>query len=397
MHPVADLVSGTAPSTFGHESRSFLFQTASATAQSQPALIALNAILAECKKRQASDVHLTAGIKPYFRQTNLIAPFGDRALAPGEVEQMALAIMTDEQTRVFRERHQIDLAFFSEDHTRYRANIYRQRGSVALALRRLDDDFKSLADLNLPPQLSELADFPFGLVIVTGATGSGKSTTLATMIHQINCGRQCHIITIEDPIEHVHQNVKSLIHQRELYCDVPDFASALKAALREDPDVLLVGEMRDLETMRAAITAAETGHLVFSTLHTGDVVGAIGRMVSSFPADEQPLVRDQLSRVLRAVVSQRLVRHKNGSSRVPVVEIMRINAALANLIRQGDMRQAYNIIQSGADEGMLLLEQALAYLTASQFIAKEEALFWARDPSVFESRLKLLTQRGWGR
>jgi twitching motility protein PilT len=305
--------------------------------------------------------------------------------------------MSDQQQQVFREKQQIDLAFFTPDNTRYRANVFRQRASVAIAIRRLDDNFLSFNDLNLPPQLGELANFPFGLVVVTGATGSGKSTTLATIIHQINHTRECHIITIEDPIEHVHKNEKSLVHQRELYCDVPDFASALKASLREDPDVLLVGEMRDLETMRAAITASETGHLVFSTLHTGDCVGSISRMVGAFPAEEQPMVRDQLSRVLRAVVSQRLVRHKNGKGRIPVIEIMRVNHALANLIRTGDMRQALTAIQSGAEEGMLLLEQSLACLVAAQLVAKEEALHWARDASVFESRLKSMTQRGWGR
>jgi len=309
---------------------------------------------------------------------------------------MAAGLMTEAQRRVFAEQQQLDLAFFSADHTRYRVNVYQQRGVTALAIRRLDDEFRDLVSLNLPPQLADLAEFPYGLVIVTGPTGSGKSTTLASIIHQINSTRACHIITIEDPIEHVHKSLRSLMHQRELHCDVPSFASALRAALREDPDVLLVGEMRDLDTMRAAITAAETGHLVFSTLHTGDVVGSIGRMVGSFPADEQPMVRDQLSRVLRAVVSQRLLRRHDGQGRVPVVEIMRVNSAIANLIRLGDMRQGVSIISSSADEGMLLLEQSLAYLTAAGIIAREEALIWCRDIGVFESRLKSLSQRGRG-
>jgi twitching motility protein PilT len=362
----------------------------------QPYVLKLHELLAECKKRGASDVHLTGGVKAYFRVDNDVFPIGE-PLPPDDVEQIALALMTEPQRHVFHEKLQIDLAFFTPDNTRYRANAFRQRGSVALAIRRLDEEFRTLNDLNLPPQLDELANFPFGLVVVTGATGSGKSTTLATILHQINLHRACHVITIEDPIEHVHQNNKSLFHQRELHCDVADFATALKAALREDPDVLLVGEMRDLETMRAAITAAETGHLVFSTLHTGDCVGSISRMVGAFPADEQPMVRDQLSRVLRAVVSQRLVRHKSGKGRVPVVEIMRINSAVSNLIRTGDMRQALTAIQAGAEEGMLLLEQSLACLAAANLIAVEEARLWARDLNVFESRYKSLTQRGWGR
>jgi twitching motility protein PilT len=401
MNPVATLVSGASaealsPVIAQHSQPNFLFQSSTLGAEDQKQIARLHAILAECKRRSASDVHLTGGIHTYFRIDNDVVPYGD-PLSPTDVESIALALMTSQQRQVFLEKQQIDLAFFTPDDTRYRANAYRQRGSVALALRRLDEDFRSFNDLNLPPQLEELANFPFGLVVVTGATGSGKSTTLATILHQINVSRACHVITIEDPIEHVHSNKKSLFHQRELHCDVPDFATALKAALREDPDVLLVGEMRDLETVRAAITAAETGHLVFSTLHTGDCVGSISRMVGSFPADEQPMVRDQLSRVLRAVVSQRLVRHKTGKGRVPVVEIMRVNAALSNLIRVGDMRQALTAIQAGADEGMLLLEQSLACLAAANLIALEEARLWARDVSVLESRYKTLTQRGWGR
>jgi twitching motility protein PilT len=356
----------------------------------------LEEILNLCKRHDASDIHLTGGMPAYFRIHNDIVPASEEPLSAELITQIAAELMTEPQHRVFQERQQLDLAFFSADRTRYRVNVFQQRGVTALAIRRLDDEFRDLASLNLPPQLAELAEFPFGLVIVTGPTGSGKSTTLASIIHQINTTRRCHIITIEDPIEHVHRNHLSLIHQRELHCDVPSFASALKAALREDPDVLLVGEMRDLETMRAAITAAETGHLVFSTLHTGDAVGSIGRMVGSFPADEQPVIRDQLSRVLRAVVSQRLLRRKGGQERVPAVEIMRVNSALANLIRLGDTRQAVSIITSGADEGMLLLEQSLAYLTAADAIDRAEALLWCRDESVFEARLKSLSPRGRG-
>jgi twitching motility protein PilT len=380
------------------------FSTAATFGTSEIALSArpstrrtLEALLTQCQHQDASDVHLTGGLPAYFRIQNDILPASDEPLSEEVVAAIAAELMTEEQRRVFQQRQQLDLAFFSADGTRYRVNVYRQRGVTALALRRLNSEFHDLHSLNLPPQLGELAEFPFGLVIVTGPTGSGKSTTLASIIHQINTTRRCHIITIEDPIEHVHRNHASLIHQRELHCDVPSFASALKAALREDPDVLLVGEMRDLDTMRAAITAAETGHLVFSTLHTGDAAGSIGRMVGAFPADEQPLVREQISRVLRAVVSQRLLARKDSSGRVPAVEIMRVNSALANLIRQGDMRQAFSIITTGADEGMLLLEQSLAYLTAAGAIDRSEALRWCRDEGVFNARWKTLTQprSGW--
>jgi twitching motility protein PilT len=402
MHPVASLVSGAeTPHVSVNAAASppepkFLFRAAVAAESNDCAIARLHGLLAEGKRRGASDVHITGGVATYCRIDNDLLPLSE-VLAPSDVEQLALALLTPTQLRVFEQQKQIDLAFFTPDNTRYRANVYRQRGSVALAIRRLDEQFRTLQELNLPPQLAELADFPFGLVVVTGATGSGKSTTLATILHQINLQRASHVITIEDPIEHVHDNRRSLFHQRELHVDVSDFATALKAALREDPDVLLVGEMRDLETMRAAITAAETGHLVFSTLHTGDCVGSIGRMVGAFPADEQPMVRDQLSRVLRAVVSQRLLRHKSGRGRVPAVEIMRVSPAISNLIRLGDMRQAINMIQAGSDEGMLLLEQSLACLAAANLIDIDEARIWARDASVLESRFKSLTQRGWGR
>ena len=354
----------------------------------------LDALLDLCVERRASDVHLTGGVLPYFRIDNALVPIGDQAFSPHEVEQMAESLMTDHQHRVFQDKQSLDLAFFTPGKTRYRVNIFRQRGSVAMALRRLDDEFKTLVQLNLPPQLGELGNFPYGLVLVTGPTGSGKSTTLATIIHQVNLTRNCHVITIEDPIEYVHKNLKSLVRQRELFCDVPTFASALRAALREDPDVILVGEMRDFETIQAAIIAAETGHLVFSTLHTGDCVGSISRMVSVFPSDEQVAVREQLSRTLRAVVSQRLIRRADGKGRVPAVEIMRVNPAIANLIRLGDQRQIYSVMQTGSEDGILILDQALAYLTAGGLITREEALHWSRDSSVFESRLRMAQKRG---
>jgi twitching motility protein PilT len=262
-----------------------------------------------------------------------------------------------------------------------------------MAIRRLDENFRTFDELTLPPQMIQLSSYPHGLVIVTGPTGSGKSTTLATLINRINESRNAHIITIEDPLEFIHQNKKSLVRQRELHLDVPNFAEAVRAALREDPDVILVGEMRDLETMRAAIVAAETGHLVFSTLHTGDVVGSISRMMSVFPAEEQSAVKNQLARVLRAVVSQKLVHRTGGEGRVPAVEIMFVTPAIANLIRTGELQQIYSMMQTGNAEGMLLLEQSLANLYHFGLIAREDAVRMARDVSIFESRLKRLQER----
>lgn len=341
---------------------------------------------------QASDIHLTSGCLPYMRLRNEVKSVADEPFSPFAIEQIAMSMMTDSQRQVFDQNHTIDFAFFSDSGSRFRVNVYRQRGTVALCLRRLDEEFKSFDELTLPPQMSKLADYTHGLVLVTGPTGSGKSTTLATIINRINETRAHHIITIEDPIEYIHANKKSLVHQRELHCDVPTFADAVRAALREDPDVILVGEMRDRETTRAAIIAAETGHLVLSTLHTGDVVGSISRMISVFSAEEQDAVRNQLSRVLRAVVAQRLVHRVNGVGRAPAVEIMFVTSAIQNLIRTGDLTQIYSMMQTGNADGMLLLEQSLASLFAFGLIGHEEATQLVRDKNIFETRLRRIEE-----
>jgi twitching motility protein PilT len=345
-------------------------------------------ILAECEKIQASDIHITSGVSPYMRIRNEVKSVSEEVLTPFVVEQMAMALMTESQREVFSQKLSIDFAFFAESGVRYRANVFRQRGTVAMALRRLDNEFRSWDDLTLPPQMEELSKFLHGLVLVTGPTGSGKSTTLATIIHQINMTRHCHIITIEDPLEFIHDNLKSLVRQRELYSDVLTFSDAIRAALREDPDVLLVGEMRDVATIRAAIIAAETGHLVLSTLHTNDVVSSVSRIVAVFPAEEQESVRNQLSRALRAVVSQRLVHRSGNQGRVPAVEIMRVNSAISNLIRTGELQQIYSVMQTGNNEGMLLLEQSLAALLAHNVISREDAIRYSRDTNVLERRLR---------
>lgn len=349
-------------------------------------------ILDLCIELEASDIHITSGTPVYMRIRNDCKPVSEDALSPFVVEQMAMAMMTDNQREVFTEKHTIDFAFFGDSGNRFRVNVFRQRGTVAMVLRRLDEEFKSFDQLTLPPQMSQLADYLHGLVIVTGPTGSGKSTTLATIINQINETRSNHIITIEDPVEYVHKNKQSLVRQRELHCDVLTFADAVRASLREDPDVILVGEMRDVETMRAAIIAAETGHLVLSTLHTGDVVGSISRMISVFPAEEQEAVRNQLSRVLRAVVSQRLLHRIDGSGRVPGVEIMFVTSAIQNLIRTGEIQQIYSLMQTGNADGMLLLEQSLASLFAFGLISRDEADQLVRDGNIFETRLRRIQE-----
>ena len=347
-------------------------------------------ILDLCKQSDASDIHITSGVEPYMRVRNDVVKVTDEKLSPSMVEEVAKYMMTESQREVFSEQHTIDFAFFSSDGTRFRVNVFRQRGSVAMALRRLASEFRNFDDLYLPPQLSRLAEFHNGLVLVTGPTGSGKSTTMATIVDKVNESRHAHIITIEDPVEFVHPNKKSLVRQRELHCDVLNFADAVRAALREDPDVLLVGELRDTETMRAAVTAAETGHLVLSTLHTNDVVGTVSRVIGVFPADEQDAIRNQLARTLRAVVSQRLVHQLGGQGRVPAVEVMFVTPAISNLIRTGELEQIYSLMQSGNEDGMLLLEQSLASLFAHGLISEDDAMRLTRDPNIFESRLKVI-------
>ncbi|MBM3999574.1 MAG: PilT/PilU family type 4a pilus ATPase [Planctomycetes bacterium] len=342
---------------------------------------------------RASDIHITGGMSPYYRVDAEIDPCLDYVLMPELVDQMASSLMSAAQQVVFREKQTLDLAFTGPSGTRFRVNLFRERGQTAMAVRRLDDKFRSIEELHLPESFGEIAEFPHGLVIVTGPTGSGKSTSLASLINRINGSRKGHIVTIEDPVEFVHQNRRCLVHQRELHTDVPSFASAVRAALREDPDVLLVGEMRDIETMRAAITAAETGHLVFSTLHTGDAVGAIDRMISVFPAEEQTCVREQLSRVLRAVVSQRLVTRCDGPGRVPALEIMRVNNAIANQIRLGEPHQIYSVMQTATHDGMLILEQSLADLVAQGLISGTDAKSLARDSNILDSRLRMARGR----
>lgn len=345
-------------------------------------------------KLLASDIHLTSGCKPYMRVRNEMQAVMEEKLTAAMVEQIARSMMSEHQQQLFTKEHTVDFAFFSDSGTRFRVNVFRQRGTVALCIRRLDEEFKSFDQLTLPPQMMQMADYDHGLVIVTGPTGSGKSTTLATIINQINERYAHHIITIEDPVEYVHSNKKSLVRQRELHSDVLTFADAVRASLREDPDVILVGEMRDVETMRAAIVAAETGHLVFSTLHTGDVVGAVSRMIGVFSAQEQDAIRNQLSRVLRAVIAQRLLHRKNGIGRVPAVEIMFVTSAIQNLIRVGELQQIYSLMQTGNADGMLLLEQSLASLYAFGLIERDTALELVRDVNIFDTRVRRLQSRG---
>ena len=342
----------------------------------------------------ASDLHLAAETEPFMRLHGKLQPFRPDKLTAQVLEEMAQAIMHQRQYQLFQEKFTMDLAYALPSGGRFRINVFRERGRVGMAIRRLDDKFRTMEELHVPPQVAGFADLRDGLVLVTGPTGSGKTTTLATLIHQINQTRAAHIITIEDPLEYQHRNLISLVRQRELHSDVLSFADAVRAALREDPDVILVGEMRDLETIRAAITAAETGHLVFSTLHTGDCAGALDRMIGVFPAEEQQSVRQQLSMVMRAVIAQRLLPTSDGLGRVPAMEILKVTTAVAHLIRTGKPQQIYSSIETGSAEGMQTFEQSLADLLVSGLVNREDAFRMARDPKILESRLRNFSPNG---
>lgn len=346
-------------------------------------------LLAECVAMGASDLHLTSGGRAVFRVVGGLHRQQAVALTQQVIGSMADVIMTEYQRLEYGKTRTVDVGYTAPDGERFRINCYRELGCPAIAVRHLDQQMLSLERLHLPASLRDLAYLKSGLVLVTGVTGSGKSTTLAALLDEINRNRQCHILTIEDPVEFVHASQKSLVHHRELYTDVPSFAAAVRAALREDPDVIMVGEMRDLETMRAAITAAETGHLVFSTLHTGEAVGTIQRFVGSFPSQEQSVARHRIAMTLRAVVSQHLVPARDGRQRVPAVEVLMVTRGVANLIESEKTRQIYSSMESGSGEGMQTLDQALAELILRRQISRQTALAVCHDSQALERLLRL--------
>jgi len=350
---------------------------------------ALDRLLAVCAAEGATDLHLSADVVPRLRIDGVLRRFeGVSPLEAEGLEAMARGLMDDRQWSVFRDEQSLDLSRTGPDGSRFRIHAYLERGGVAFAIRRLEDAFRPLEEWSLPGELAQLASLRDGLVLVTGPTGSGKTTTLATLLHMINRDRACHIVTIEDPIEYLHESLAGFVHQRELYTNVPSFANAVRAAMREDPDVILVGEMRDVDTMRAAITAAETGHLVFSTLHTGDAVGSVERMIGVFPADEQRSIRQQVSLVLRQVVTQRLVPRRNDGGVVPVVEILKVTSAVSNLVRTARSEQIYSVMEGSGGIGMRTLEQELAELVSKGVVARSDARRVAHHPEALEQWLK---------
>lgn len=336
-------------------------------------------LLEEVIKKKASDLHLQVGLPPMLRVDGSLTPVsGADPLSEEHVEALIFAILDDDQKQILLKDKEFDFSFAFGDLGRFRVNAFHERGNLAAALRLIPNEILTAEQLGLPPVMSKFTEYPRGLVLVTGPTGSGKSTTLASLIHKINAERSAHIVTIEDPIEFTHKSNKSVIVQREVHYDTFSFSAALRSALRQDPDVVLIGEMRDLETIAAAITIAETGHLVFATLHTNSAAQSIDRMIDVFPPHQQPQIRSQLSNILMAICSQRLV-PSIGGGRVVASEILVGTPAVRNIIREGKTHQLDAVIQTGAEFGMQSMDKTLVNLIHAGTISYEEARNFAVD------------------
>jgi len=342
-------------------------------------------LLSFLAKQGASDLHLSTGSPPIIRLHGQLKRTNAPPLSADQVRAMVHSIMTDMQRLAFEEELEVDFSF-ATDFARFRVNAFHQRKGPAACLRLIPTEIKTLSELGLPPIVSELAMKDRGLLLVTGPTGSGKSTTLASIIDYINQHRPCHIITIEDPIEFVHESKNSLVNQREVGSDTRSFAAALRSALREDPDVVLVGEMRDLETTQLAITAAETGHLVLGTLHTNSAAKTCDRIVDIFPPEQQAQIRTMFSESLVAIIAQTLIPRRDGKGRVAAFEILVGVPAVRNLIRENKVAQINSVIQTGGSQGMISLDQSLKDLVMRGLITREEALKRAVNPSAFASQ-----------
>lgn len=336
-------------------------------------------LLEEVVKRRASDLHLQVGLAPTLRIDGKLVPIQSAgALNEETVESLVFTLLDEDQKQILLRDKEFDFSFAFGNLGRFRVNAFHERGNLAAALRLITNEIRSVEQLGMPAVINKFADYPRGLVLITGPTGSGKSTTLAALVDKINSERAVHIITVEDPIEYTHQSKRALIAQREVHYDTYSFSSALRSVLREDPDVVLIGEMRDLETIAAAITIAETGHLVFATLHTNSAAQSIDRMVDVFPPHQQPQVRSQLGNILMAICSQRLIPALAGG-RVPATEILLATPAVRNIIREGKNYQLEAVIQTGAAHGMQSMDKTLLNLVHSGAISYDEARNYAVD------------------
>ena len=341
----------------------------------------LRALLEEMVQRGASDLHLTAGQRPVMRVDGAIAPAiaVDKELEARDTLNLAYSILTENQKKRFETEDELDFSFGIQNLSRFRGNVFKQRGCVTVVIRVIPYEIRSFAQLGLPPVVSKLAERPKGLVLVTGPTGSGKSTTLAAMIDKINREEAGHILTVEDPIEFVHKHKKSIVNQREVGADTGSFKNALKYALRQDPDVVLIGEMRDLETISAALTIAETGHLALATLHTNSAAETINRIIDVFPSNQQSQVRAQLAFVLEGVITQTLLPRKSGKGRIAALEIMVATQAIRATIRDDKIHQIYSIMQAAKKHGMQTMNDALAQLVIAGDVSQAEAIKRSTD------------------
>lgn len=346
--------------------------------------INLRTLLEEMIERNASDLHITAGERPKLRvDGEITSSRQDVVLQPKDTLQLAYSVLTENQKKRFEMEDELDFSFGIQSLARFRGNCFKQRGCVSIVLRQIPFEIKTFSDLKLPPVIAKLAEKPRGLVLVTGPTGSGKSTTLAAMIDKVNRERKGHILTVEDPIEFIHRHQGCIVNQREVGTDTKSFANALKYALREDPDVVLVGEMRDHETIHAGLTIAETGHLAFATLHTNSAAEAINRIIDVFPSHQQAQVRAQLAFVLEGIITQTLLPKKSGKGRVMAAEILVVTPAIRALIRDDKVHQIYSMMQSGKKHGMQTLNDGLYELYMGREVSEEECLRVSSDPVEF--------------
>jgi twitching motility protein PilT len=342
-------------------------------------VVTLRQLLEDMVQRKASDLHITAGVPPEFRVDGSIVPSEQEVLTPEMCAQVAYSVLSDEQRKRFETTKELDFSFGVKGLSRYRANVYLQRGVVTMAIRQIPYDIMPMEKLGLPPIIKEFTNRQKGLILVTGPTGSGKSTTLAAMLDRINSTRQSHIITIEDPIEYIHHHKKCIVNQREIGADTNSFPTALKYVLRQDPDIILIGEMRDLETIEAALTIAETGHLVFATLHTNSTYEAVNRIVDVFPADQQKQILTQLAFTLEGVMTQQLIPRSRGGGRIMCAEVLVCTPAIKAVIREGKTHQIYSLMQAGQKFGMTTMNQSLMQAVLDKVLTPEDALDRSTD------------------
>jgi twitching motility protein PilT len=350
-------------------------------------VVTLRQLLDDMAQRRASDLHLTAGVPPEFRIDGLLVPSEYDVLTPDGTASLAYSVMSDEQRKRFETTKELDFSFGIKNLARFRANVFLQRGVVSMAVRQIPYEIMPMEKLGLPNVVKDFVSRHKGLILVTGPTGSGKSTTLASMLDRINGSRQAHIMTIEDPIEYIHHHKKCIVNQREVGADTESFPKALKYVLRQDPDVILIGEMRDLETIEAAVTIAETGPLVFATLHTNSTYEAVNRIVDVFPSDQQRQILTQLAFVLEGVITQQLIPRTRGGGRVMCAEILVCTPAIKAVIREGKTHQIYSLMQAGQKYGMQTMNQALLQAVLDRHLSPEAAIERASDRVELEQML----------